>query len=167
MKIDPKIQAAKLESNGQGVDPRKIAAWFDAPNGPMPAAPKDASDRRDDLLNSQKTRLNWGRMRHLTERWLPPAPVLHPLPEQRFAVLIQGMRRTHWQCPHAPARGQAARPVPTATRIPDNDSEFVTPPDLLSELREDGKALLSSMRGTRSLRRCARCCHYQPSRYLD
>jgi group II intron reverse transcriptase/maturase len=33
---------------------------------------------------SQKTRLNWGRMRRLVDRWLPPARILHPWPEQRF-----------------------------------------------------------------------------------
>jgi len=31
-------------------------------------------------------------------------------------------------------------------RIPDNDAEYVTPQDMLSELREDEKALVSSMR---------------------
>ena len=44
---------------------------------------------------SQKARLNWDRLRHLTERWLPPARILHPWPEQRFAVLIQGKSRMH------------------------------------------------------------------------
>jgi hypothetical protein len=65
MKIDPKIQAAILESFGQDADPQKIAAWFDAPNGwiiefgpngPMPVAPKDALDRHDDWLNAFKKR---------------------------------------------------------------------------------------------------------------
>ena len=36
-------------------------------------------------------------------------------------------------------------------RIPDNDSEFVTPSDMLSELREDDKALLLSMRAVHAL----------------
>jgi starvation-inducible DNA-binding protein len=36
-------------------------------------------------------------------------------------------------------------------RIPDNYSEFVTPTDMLSELREDDKALLSSMRAVHAL----------------
>jgi starvation-inducible DNA-binding protein len=36
-------------------------------------------------------------------------------------------------------------------RIPDNDSEFVTPADMLSELREDDKALLLSMRAVHAL----------------
>ena len=31
-------------------------------------------------------------------------------------------------------------------RIPDNDAEYVTPKDMLSELREDERALVSSMR---------------------
>jgi len=33
---------------------------------------------------SQKTRLNWGRMNRLVDRWLPPARILHPWPEERF-----------------------------------------------------------------------------------
>jgi len=36
-------------------------------------------------------------------------------------------------------------------RIPDNDAEFVTPADMLSELREDDKALLLSMRAVHAL----------------
>lgn len=36
-------------------------------------------------------------------------------------------------------------------RIKDNDAEFVTPLDMLAELREDNKALAASMRETHSL----------------
>jgi len=36
-------------------------------------------------------------------------------------------------------------------RIPDNDAEFVTPQDMLSELHEDEKALVLSMRGVHTL----------------
>ena len=36
-------------------------------------------------------------------------------------------------------------------RIPDNDAEFVTPADMLSELREDEKALVLSMRAVHTL----------------
>jgi RNA-directed DNA polymerase len=35
---------------------------------------------------SQKTRLTWGRMNRLVTRWLPPARITHPFPEQRFAA---------------------------------------------------------------------------------
>ena len=35
---------------------------------------------------SQKTRLTWDRMNRLTSRWLPPARVRHPYPEERFAA---------------------------------------------------------------------------------
>jgi group II intron reverse transcriptase/maturase len=35
---------------------------------------------------SQRHRLNWERMNRLSARWLPPARVLHPYPEARFAV---------------------------------------------------------------------------------
>ncbi len=36
-------------------------------------------------------------------------------------------------------------------RIPDNDAEFVTPQDMLSELREDEKALVQRMRAVHTL----------------
>src|SRR6185312_10883955 len=35
---------------------------------------------------SQRTRINWERMNRLTNRWLPPARVMHPFPEVRFAA---------------------------------------------------------------------------------
>jgi RNA-directed DNA polymerase len=35
---------------------------------------------------SQRTRLTWERMNRLTNRWLPPARVRHPFPEERFAA---------------------------------------------------------------------------------
>lgn len=39
---------------------------------------------------SQKTSLTWQRMDRLAARWLPPARVLHPYPEQRFDVWTRG-----------------------------------------------------------------------------
>ena len=39
---------------------------------------------------SQKTSLTWERMDRLANRWLPPARVLHPYPEQRFDVRTLG-----------------------------------------------------------------------------
>ncbi|HEX8936016.1 MAG TPA: group II intron reverse transcriptase/maturase, partial [Pseudonocardiaceae bacterium] len=35
---------------------------------------------------SQRTRINWERMNRLANRWLPPARVMHPFPEVRFAA---------------------------------------------------------------------------------
>ena len=35
---------------------------------------------------SQKHRLTWVRMNRIAKRWLPPARITHPYPEQRFAV---------------------------------------------------------------------------------
>jgi hypothetical protein len=67
----------KLASLGSFSYPMRADVVFD----PSPTQPE--------------TRLNWDRMRHLTERWLPPARILHPWPEQRFAVLIQGKSRMH------------------------------------------------------------------------
>ena len=34
----------------------------------------------------QKHRLTWVRMNRIAKRWLPPARITHPYPEQRFAV---------------------------------------------------------------------------------
>jgi group II intron reverse transcriptase/maturase len=39
---------------------------------------------------SQRTRLNWERMGRLTDRWLPPARVMHPFPNARFDARTQG-----------------------------------------------------------------------------
>ena len=36
---------------------------------------------------SQKTRLNWERMRRLIDRWLPPARIYHPYPLRRLGVI--------------------------------------------------------------------------------
>jgi RNA-directed DNA polymerase len=39
---------------------------------------------------SQRTRLNWTRMRRLESRWLPPARVMHPFPDTRFDARTRG-----------------------------------------------------------------------------
>ena len=39
---------------------------------------------------SQCHRLNWDRMNRLATRWLPPARVLHPYPDERFDVRTRG-----------------------------------------------------------------------------
>ena len=39
---------------------------------------------------SQRTRLDWTRMRRLATRWLPPARIQHPFPEVRFGAHTQG-----------------------------------------------------------------------------
>jgi RNA-directed DNA polymerase len=39
---------------------------------------------------SQRTRLNWTRMDRIAKRWLPPARVIHPFPEERFDVRTRG-----------------------------------------------------------------------------
>ncbi|MBD3336787.1 MAG: group II intron reverse transcriptase/maturase [Candidatus Eisenbacteria bacterium] len=39
---------------------------------------------------SQKTRLNWDRMKKHVDTWLPPARILHPWPDQRFDAMIRG-----------------------------------------------------------------------------
>lgn len=39
---------------------------------------------------SQKTRITWDRMNRITARWLPPARLMHPFPEVRFAARTQG-----------------------------------------------------------------------------
>jgi hypothetical protein len=44
------------------------------------------------LRRSQRTRrtLTWGRMKQIAERYLPSPRILHPWPETRFLVTIQG-----------------------------------------------------------------------------
>jgi RNA-directed DNA polymerase len=39
---------------------------------------------------SQRSRLDWQRMRRLADRWLPPARVKHPYPDARFAATTRG-----------------------------------------------------------------------------
>jgi RNA-directed DNA polymerase len=39
---------------------------------------------------SQRTRLNWKRMDRIAARWLPPARVMHPYPEERFDAKTRG-----------------------------------------------------------------------------
>ena len=39
---------------------------------------------------SQMKRLTWARMKRLTDLWLPPARIRHPLPDVRFASLTRG-----------------------------------------------------------------------------
>jgi len=39
---------------------------------------------------SQRTTVTWERMTRLEARWLPPARILHPWPEQRFDAKTQG-----------------------------------------------------------------------------
>lgn len=42
---------------------------------------------------SQRTTLNWTRMKEIVRRWLPPARILHPWPEQRLSAIIGGRSR--------------------------------------------------------------------------
>jgi RNA-directed DNA polymerase len=39
---------------------------------------------------SQRSRLDWYRMRRLVARWLPSVHIVHPWPYQRFKVRTQG-----------------------------------------------------------------------------
>jgi RNA-directed DNA polymerase len=44
---------------------------------------------------SQRTRLNWERMHRLAQRWLPPATLTHPWPDQRFDARTQARSPVH------------------------------------------------------------------------
>ena len=46
--------------------------------------------RRELRHRSQRSGLTWDRMDRLAKRWLPPARVCHPWPQQRFAAITQG-----------------------------------------------------------------------------
>ena len=61
----------------------------------VPGNAKAVRDFRDQVTRhwhktlrrrSQKTRINWTRMHPIAARWLPPARVMHPFPEARFAA---------------------------------------------------------------------------------
>ena len=39
---------------------------------------------------SQRSRMTWDRMNRLANRWLPPARIVHPYPNVRFAATTQG-----------------------------------------------------------------------------
>ena len=42
------------------------------------------------MRRSQRRRLTWPRMKKIADRYLPFPRILHPWPEQRFLVTIQG-----------------------------------------------------------------------------
>ena len=42
---------------------------------------------------SQTARVTWVRMKELIERWIPPARICHPYPDQRLSVKTQGKSR--------------------------------------------------------------------------
>ncbi len=42
---------------------------------------------------SQRTRLDWERMHRLATRWLPPARILHPFPDERFDAVPEAGAR--------------------------------------------------------------------------
>jgi group II intron reverse transcriptase/maturase len=42
---------------------------------------------------SQKARVTWERMKELERRWIPPARICHPFPDQRMRVTTQGRSR--------------------------------------------------------------------------
>ena len=46
--------------------------------------------RRALRRRGQISRLTWQRMKRLTDLWLPPARIRHPLPDMRFDVMTQG-----------------------------------------------------------------------------
>jgi RNA-directed DNA polymerase len=71
--------------------------------------------RRALRRRSQRSRVTWQRMQRLSARWLPPARIMHPWPEQRFAAITQGRspvrRSARWDL----CGGPSATAVPTAT----------------------------------------------------
>jgi hypothetical protein len=72
--------------------------------------------RRTLRRRSQKTRINWQRTSRIANRWLPPARVMHPFPEQRFAA-THPRQEPSAVIPHAGICAGAAREGgPTATQ---------------------------------------------------
>ncbi len=86
----------------------KIGAWLGAvvrghvryfgvhDNGPAISAFRHAIGwlwKRAINRRSQNDRTTWERMRRLIDRWLPPARICHPWPNERLAVMTQGRSR--------------------------------------------------------------------------
>ena len=86
----------------------KVGAWLGAvvrghvryfgvhDNGPAITAFRHAIGwlwKRAINRRSQNDRTAWDRMRRLIDRWLPPAKICHPWPNQRLAVMTQGKSR--------------------------------------------------------------------------
>ena len=46
--------------------------------------------QRELRQRSQRHRVTWQRMNGLANRWLPPARIMHPFPEERFRVMTRG-----------------------------------------------------------------------------
>ncbi len=46
--------------------------------------------RRALRRRSQRNRTNWSRINRLATRWLPPAKITHPWPDERFDVRTRG-----------------------------------------------------------------------------
>ncbi len=73
---------------------RGHAAYYGVPtNGHSVAAFRTQVARhwhRALLRRGQRRRLPWARMRRLVARWLPPTPISHPWPEQRFDARTRG-----------------------------------------------------------------------------
>ena len=58
--------------------------------GDLSLPPHDRTLARPVMRRSQRRRLTWRRMKTIADRYLPFPRILHPWPEKRFLVTIQG-----------------------------------------------------------------------------
>ena len=101
----PSLPRSRTISSSVGMTPSPTRADGSVPwcEDTSPTTPCPATARRSEpsgprwprwckalRRRSQRHRLDWQRMNRLTLRWLPPARILHPYPEVRFAATTQG-----------------------------------------------------------------------------
>jgi RNA-directed DNA polymerase len=102
-RLQAKLKQVKIELRRRLHDPiPEVGRWlrsaveghvryYGVPmNGPAITLFRDQVGRlwyRTLRRRSQKTRLNWERMRRLIDRWLPPARICHPYPLRRLGVI--------------------------------------------------------------------------------
>jgi hypothetical protein len=72
--------------------------------------------RRTLRRRSQKDRFTWARMARLASAWLPSPRILHPWPNQRFAVSPRGRSRMPESGPYGSVRGVSGNGHPYRDR---------------------------------------------------
>jgi len=70
------------------------------------------------VRRSQRARVRWERLSPLLIRWIPQPRILHPYPDARLPLLIQGKSRMRKRACTDLCGGRSAMVVPTATTGP-------------------------------------------------
>jgi hypothetical protein len=85
-------------------------------------------DQPQDPPVSQRAYVTWERMDLIAARWLPPARILHPWPETRFAATTRGRSPESWTLTLESERGAARSPAWTTSRTAEGHSLPRIPP---------------------------------------